>query len=290
MNGLDDDCNGAADCADSACEPVTQCVPEALAFVLVSNDEACPAGYRELDVVHRELKDNGCDGCACKALDKQCEAYVSVYTSLLSCQRDSLNSGGTMLPDPATSTCSGPIGKITGFEGGGFGFNVHVKAGKNQCEASGDPKLSEPQWGTTLKRCSAELQPGGCVLGYCAPRPEAKEVCWPETEAGCGAIVTPQTYYQGYEDRRSCEACSCSTKGGSCSDVGATLTTDATCRMPGTVRRDGEKSCEMISPEAMVRATGRITHPECNSQSVVTGTLVATGPVPLCCGAGLLNP
>ena len=290
MNGLDDDCNGAADCADSACAPVTQCVPEALAYVLVSSEEACPPGYVELDYVHQDLKDNGCSGCSCKALEKQCEAYVNIYTSLLSCQRDSLSTGGFMWPNAATSSCSAPIGKKTELESGGHGFNVHVKAGKNLCEASGDPQLSAPEWGSTLKRCSAELQRAGCVLGYCAPRPDAREVCWSKTEAGCGAIVSAQTYYQDYDDTRTCTACSCSTTGGSCSDVGATLTTDPACRSAGTVRRDGEKICETLSTEAMVRATGRPTNPECSSQSLVNGTLVATGTVNLCCGGALLAP
>ena len=289
MNGLDDDCNGAVDCADSACAPVTQCVPEALAFVLVASEEACPAGYVELDVVHQDIKDNGCEGCSCNALEPQCEAYVSVYTSLLSCQRDTVNTGGTMLSDPATSTCSAPIGKNTELGSGGFGFNVHVKAGKSTCEASGDPRRSAPAWGRTLKRCSSELQRGGCLLGYCAHRPEAKEVCWPETDTGCG-LVTPQTYYQGYDDTRVCEACSCSTKGGSCSDVGATLATDPMCRSTGTVLRDAEKSCEMISAEAKVRGIGRASKPECSSQSVVNGTLAATGAVNLCCSGPLLSP
>jgi hypothetical protein len=290
MNGLDDDCNGAADCADSACEPVTQCVPESLAYVLVGSEEACPAGYWELDIVHQDLKDNGCEGCSCTPLDKECEAYVSVYTSLLSCQRDSTNTGGTMLSNPATSSCSAPIGKATVFADGGFGFNVNVKAGKSACEASGDPKLSTPEWGAVYKRCSAELHPGGCVLGYCAPRPEAKEVCWAETETGCGTLVAAQAYFQGYDDTRACEACSCSTKGGSCSDVGATLTTDTSCRANGTVLRDGQKSCDAVSSEAMVRVTGKPSNPECSSQSVVSGALVATGQVNLCCGGALLSP
>jgi|GEM_PF-6120333 len=290
MNGLDDDCNGVADCADSACEPVTQCVPESLAYVLVGTEDACPDGYQELDIVHQDLKDNGCDGCSCTALDKECEAYVRVYTSLLSCQRDSSNTDGTSLPDPATSSCSAPIGKNTVFSEGGFGFNVNVKAGKSQCEATGDPKRNDPEWGAVYKRCGAELQTGGCILGYCAPRPEAKEVCWPETDAGCGTLVTAQVFFKDYEDTRVCEACTCSTKGGHCNDVGATLTTDSSCRANGTVLRDGQKSCEAISSEAMVRATGKPTNPECSSQSVVTGALVGIGQVNLCCGGALLGP
>jgi hypothetical protein len=289
QNGLDDDCNGLADCADSACEPVTQCVPDAFSFVIVGLEENCPPGYQELDIVNQDLKDNGCDGCSCQANAKECEAYVNVYGSQLGCSRDATNTGGTMLSKPATATCSAPIGKDIALPMGGFGFNVHVQAGKDSCEASGDAKLTEPVWGATLKRCHTELQRGGCVLGYCAPKPEAKELCWPEPEAGCGAIGSARAYYQGYDDTRSCEACSCTAKGGSCSDVGATITTDPTCRSPGTVLRDSEKSCESISSEAMVRGTGKPRDPECTAKSVQNGSLIATGTVNLCCGGPALG-
>ncbi|HTU62753.1 MAG TPA: hypothetical protein VMF89_30030, partial [Polyangiales bacterium] len=227
MNGLDDDCNGAVDCADSACEPVTQCVPESLAYVLVGIDEACPAGYWELDVVHQDLKDNGCEGCSCTPVDKECEAYLRVYSALTPCAGDSTGTGGTLLRDPVPETCSAPVGKAMDLANG---FNVQIVAGKNACEASGEPKPSAPEWGNVRKRCSAELHSGGCVLGYCAPRPEAQDVCWPETDAGCGALVTPQTFFQNYDDTRVCEACSCTTTGGSCSDVGVIVSTDPTCR------------------------------------------------------------
>jgi hypothetical protein len=237
-------------------------------------------------LVHQDLKDNGCDGCSCTALDKQCEAYLSFYSSAISCTSDRTNAGGTMLRDPAPSLCSDPIGKNAELA---YGFNVQVKAGKNVCEASGDPKLSAPEWGNTRKRCSAELQPGGCVLGHCAPRPDAQEVCWPETEAGCGTLVTPQTFFQGYDDKRVCEACSCTATGGSCSDVGVIVTTDPTCKT-GSVMRDDEKTCGALPSDARMRKAGKPTRPECSSQSAVSGTLVATGQVSLCCGGALLAP
>jgi hypothetical protein len=284
LNGLDDDCNGAVDCADSECQSVTQCVPDSLAFVLVSSEEECPRGYEPLDVVHQDLKDNGCAGCSCEPNAKQCEAYVRIYTSLLSCQRDRESTGGVMLSDPAGSSCSAPVGKQLDLPMGGYGFNVNVTAGKDSCDALGDAKLSEPQWGVTLKRCSARLQVGGCAIGHCAPRPDAKDLCWPEAEAGCGAVGQARTYYQGYDDTRSCEPCSCTAQGGSCSDVGATLTVDKSCRTTGTVLRHGETSCEAVSADAMVRLTGRPHQPQCSSGSIQHGTLLATGSVNLCCG------
>lgn len=284
-NGQDDDCNGAVDCADEACKPVTQCVPDPLAFVLVAPEEDCPGGYEPLDIVHEDLKDLGCSGCACEPLAKQCETYVNIYQSLLACQGDRENTGGVTLPEPTTSTCSTPVGKQLDLPNGGFGFNVHVKAGRDECKAWGDPKLAAAEWGVTRRRCSSPLRQAGCSLGsFCAQKIEARELCWTQGDAGCTDLAVARTYYSGYDDTRACEPCGCTAQGGSCEDIGATLTTELTCRAGGTNLRNGQKSCETITQDAMVRGTGVPRDPVCTSASVVSGSLLPVGATHLCCG------
>jgi hypothetical protein len=282
-NGLDDDCDGDVDCADEDCTEVTQCVPNALSYVLVGETEACPDGYAELDLVYQELNDPGCESCSCKPDPKQCSAYVWIYTDADSCDKDVRPyQYGTMLRDPASSDCSLPIGKEIGLPSNHYGFRVEVSAEKDSC-TPGAASTRSPSWSVTRKRCSQELRRHGCRFGsFCAPR--APQLCWSSGAESCAIPELAQTYFLNYTDERSCQ-CSCAIKEpGTCKDVGATLTTDTTCRVSGgTELRSGQKQCETISSDAVARRIGAPQDPSCSSNTLQVGGVVPGSPLNLCC-------
>ena len=289
-NGIDDDCNGLADCADSACQEITACVPNAIAFALVDQGGACPDGYDFFDFVFNELQDPGCAGCSCRPVAKECAAYVAVYADATVCSRDvSPYTGGMELKDPATTTCSVPIGKQIDLSTEIVGFRVAVKASEDACTLSGSAFPQPPYWNVKKKRCSIQLQRNGCKFGsFCAPIQKVPQLCWQAPTGGCGIPELGRTYFQAFDDRRSCTACECTAKNGSCKDVGAALTTDTTCNLgSGPVVYDGDKYCDKSMPypaDAYARMVGKPQNPVCYTSTSEQGTLSPKAPVNLCCG------
>lgn len=291
-NGVDDDCNGLADCADSACQEISACVPNAVVYALVDEGGSCPDGYDFFDFVFNQLQDPGCAGCSCRPVTKECSAYVAVYADATVCSRDSFPyTGGMELKDPATTTCSGaPIGKQLDLTSSIVGFRVAVKASDDACTLSGSASPQPPYWNVKKKRCSRQLHRDGCKLGsYCAPIEKVPQLCWQAPTGGCGIPELGRTYFQAFDDRRSCSPCECTAKGGSCKDIGATLTNDTTCNL-GTnpiVRYDGEKYCNSTTPfpaDSFARQLGKPVSPTCSVSSNEQGTLNPKAPVNLCCG------
>jgi hypothetical protein len=286
-NGVDDDCNGAVDCGDDACTEITRCVPDALAYALVDEGAECPAGYEFQDFVHQELQDPGCGGCSCEAVQKECSAFVALYESDITCQRDRSLTGGKELKEPAGTGCNLPIGKEIEVATSYYGFRVAVKEGEDTCRVSGEAKPLPPTWKLTRKRCSSQLRRRGCRFGsFCAPVVDVAELCWAPGVGGCVNPENARSYFQGYDDRRSCQACGCSMSGGSCKDVGATMSTEAMCRLgAGTVLKDSERSCESIPSDAVPRMVGKPRTGECSVEALQDGSVQASLQVDLCCGS-----
>lgn len=286
-NGVDDDCNGQTDCADPACEEITQCVPNAIAFALVGEATPCPEGYNFFDFVFNELQDPGCAGCSCRPVAKECEAYVAVYADATVCSRDiSPYTGGMELKEPASTSCSQPIGKEIDLVTDIKGFRVSVKASSDACTISGAALPLPPTWNVKRKRCSRQLQQNGCLQGsYCAPTAKVEQLCVHAPSGVCPVAEWARTYFQAFDDRRSCTPCECTAKYGSCNEFGATLTSDTTCNLGTTpVLYDGQKTCMTLPADAYARAVGKPQDPICNASTSKQGTLTPKAPVNLCCG------
>lgn len=286
-NGVDDNCDGQVDCADDGCQSVTLCVPNAIVFALVGADQDCPDGYTFRDFIYQDLKDPGCGGCSCVPTPKTCTPSVYIYDNADTCAKDSQPyAAGTLLNDPATSTCSLPIGKQIDLTTGGYGFRVTVKDSTDACTATGEAKPVQPVWNVTMKRCSTQLRRGGCHFGsYCAHTRSVPLLCRAGGVASaCESTESANTYYTGFDDKRSCDACSCAPRNaGSCKDVGATMSSDATCTVAGTTLHDGQKSCEVLTADAAARMTGKPRDPTCSVSAAESGTVIPSNAVNLCC-------
>lgn len=286
-NGLDDDCNGDVDCADSACDSITQCVPVGRAYLIVGANEACPAGYDVGDSIYQDLKDPGCAGCGCEPEPKVCHPLAWVYKDALSCMTDLQQSGGNMLSDPINADCSKPIGdQDTSLpsEGAG-GIRAQIKASPDACAPKGSAMLLDPVWGASMKLCVKSLRHAGCgVDAFCAPT--RQQLCWSAASTDCPSSSVAQTWWRNYTDDRSCQACTCEASGGSCGDVKIQLE-NGTCgsNTGGKTLADGEKLCDSASipPSTTLRMVGQPKTGECQSASGVDGKLVPTQPIELCC-------
>jgi hypothetical protein len=285
-NALDDDCDNAPDCADSDCEPITQCIPAAQATVLVAADQACPVGFEPNVPLHQDLKDGGCDGCACKQEPTVCEPVAYVYTDALSCADDQPPYKlSLMLPDAVTTDCSRPIGKQ--YEKlsteGASGVRAQVIPGKDICIAGGTSSTVAPAWSTTMKQCTRPLRHAGCgINGFCAPK--RRDLCWPSTLNGCSSTATTQLWWQNYEDTRVCQPCTCDAGSGSCADVHLLFDTTSSCLTKSSQElKDGDKLCGIFPPETTVRSTGAPKDGDCRSYATTQGRLIPTQPLNLCC-------
>jgi len=69
LDGLDNNGDGLADCADPSCNALVQCVPDVGAgndIGIVLPTGPCPVGYDAQVVYHDTLQGMACTGCSCK--------------------------------------------------------------------------------------------------------------------------------------------------------------------------------------------------------------------------------
>jgi hypothetical protein len=112
-NGVDDDCDGLADCADPACVSMTCVDQTGIVGVIVPVDSSCPSQYDAgTELIYQGLMDSGCAGCGCSTSPVQCQPQVYFYADAATCTNDAAPySGGTLIDYALTSGCSpGPIG------------------------------------------------------------------------------------------------------------------------------------------------------------------------------------
>jgi len=211
FNGVDDDCNGLADCADPACDPIAECVTDAPGFALgssVAAGDACPAGY---DAPSAPLNQGlivpaGCAPCTC-----------SVSCTLTLTQFDN-----TMCP-------GAPRGEYTVNEfcqsaqllTTNYAVSPSTVA---DCLTSGAPRPTPYSWSVEALFCGAR-RGAGCAAGSaCVPRlADGPRHCAlapgsPSCPAGYSLIGGATPWYAGADDTRVC-GCGCSAAPGSCKDA-----------------------------------------------------------------------
>src|SRR5205809_1097183 len=71
----------------------------------------------------------------------------------------------------------------------------------------------------------------GCGDGFtCVPKVDDKTaLCMQPLATSCPSNTSLQSWYLGYSDSRSCQACSCHNTGGNCDGVSVSLGTDWGC-------------------------------------------------------------
>jgi hypothetical protein len=288
FDGIDDDCNGLTDCADPACQPVAECVPEAIGFTYgaeVAAGGACPAqfGAATLDLEQGLNESTTCTGCTCTA-SMTCTNVLTV------------GAPGACPPvtpvatfDISSAACT-PISLTT--------HNAHIDTttAHTSCGTMGTPSPTPLAWGAHTRLCSTSTVGAGCAAGNVCVAKATKHCVATSGVIACAAGYTAEgsggPWYTGVTDTRSCgSTCGCTTSGGSCQqstvvldsapDCGGGITTDLLaqnhdyCGQPATYQ-----SATVNMPRPQMGGDW----PTCSaSYSAMTGSVTATGSETLCC-------
>jgi hypothetical protein len=208
FNGVDDDCDGLVDCADTTDCPssVAVCVPAqsgaAYGTVLAGSPEpACPqATAAQLVYGDFNNANNTCVGCTSSASGT---ARVEVFSD-----------SGTMCTasqqhTPAGTFTGSQCTSITTFETASF-----VLAGVSCSAPTGTPQKA-PAGITEKEFCASPSVGGGCPAGnVCAPAVGSNNTCiLVDAATNCSSTSYPQlvaptsgTWYPGFADNRQCPA------------------------------------------------------------------------------------
>lgn len=284
FNGVDDDCNGAADCADAACSAGASCEPSGgNEGVLVAADQECPTGYTERSLeVFEGLAGGECQGCTCTPTSTQCvSGDLYFYDTFEQCLDDVSLSGGSLV-QPITYECpSEPV-----LSGSTYGYRVgeiHLLTGTGTCTAAGAATPGTVTWQHSFKYCSADSVGVGCQFGHvCVPKQTDGRACYESSSGDCPAELESEKLFEGYEDTRTCAECRCD-GAGDCSGVGIQLGSDWSCEVENPVTYAWQKDCETdpYSPPAFL--VGVPTEPVCSPVAEESGRLDPTGRHVFCC-------
>jgi hypothetical protein len=222
FNGIDDDCDGNVDCADSACDGPAVCQPAPSGGELgyfAGTGEDCPQGYTAVDL-HQDLQaPSECHGCSCiQPTDLLCDSGVYGHGSY-ACPSYQFNGQlWDMYNDRCGSLPSDP--------------NIHYYSirGTSQCTPSGTPTFDALAWGDSAVFCLADRVGGGCGSGKaCVP---ADVTGWCSVgDGGCSADYATDRgiWYEGVEDQRECSVCQCGLGTADCSASYIAVYPDGAC-------------------------------------------------------------
>lgn len=290
FDGMDNDGDGAADCADPGCDVAARCVPDSAdqpAGVIVDATAACPEGFTGGEtIIHRGLQAGACNGCGCTVGPTTCTASVWVYDQDLNeCNGDVALTGGDLVGFQITDTCS--AANLANLMLYGVRVDMHATG---TCTPSGTGTPGTSSWSESVKFCKSSHVAGGCAAGStCVARAaDPQDQCaLADTTGTCAAgyTATQSDWYTDYDDQRSCGACFCEAVGGDCTNVLVQVGSDYSCINAWQVA-DDTKQCFPpngdYSPPALLvgtptPATG------CTADAPTSGEITPTGQTTLCC-------
>ncbi len=300
-NGVDDDCNGAIDCADPACDAGFACVAAPPAGwsgpgILYEGSDAgaalsvpgCPAGFSvdAFDGTADPSAPPAVCGCACGSpLDVLCSPTVSFfYDSSCGdlCASASL-AGGACAP-----ICSGAQT-----------MSIAMTADGGACTPLPTTQVAPATWGTVARVCRPALPngaSGGCGPGQvCAAKgtapfaPFEGGFCiWQSGAVACpDPSQTSHTYFTGGDDTRGCAACTCGPPAGvTCGGGTATTYSDTACTSNAAAQTDDGACISAPAGAQAIEATtaGLPASGSCNASVVLaTGGFSGSGATTVCC-------
>jgi len=288
FNGLDDDCDGKIDCADPDCSSGARCAaaPGASGRIglVVPGSSPCPTGFGAPVDLHRGLATSIlCGGCSCTNPVTSCSLGALLYGDRTSCGNNTgtnvIGTGGTVLrsSDGGVGICT-PADPPQTF----WRFTGTVTTTQT-CDAFGTPAPVPPSWLDGLRFCPAPAVGAGCSGGVCLAKADPAAACvLMDANATCPAGYADDlggVWYSGYQDSRTCGACSCGASFGDCSSV-QLFRSDA-CTGGGVLFTLNGSDC---GQEFDYRLHGQPTAPTCSAnQPTTSGTVTATGGSKICC-------
>jgi hypothetical protein len=294
FNGVDDDCDGLADCADPDCSggasPQAVCVPDPGSFTAgttVGATSACPSAWPSPTPISAGMSST-CDGSGCIGCN-----LISDWAQTDDCY--------VVLYDWGASVCLGGTGneirtsgvcKSISTIGGG---DYHSIVGPNYegfCSGSGGTSTKVASWGTNEKFCGGGPVGAGCNAGsMCVPAAPNHCVIKTGSQVACPTNYTLNTtrFYTSFDDSgRSC-SCTCKLNGsGGCSGTPTVeLFTGSDCTSaPGTQLNSlGCDASQDLSSFNQALATGVTvtSHASCSTSTSQTGSTALLGEQTVCC-------
>jgi hypothetical protein len=301
FNGIDDDCDGAIDCADSDCgASVATCValdPTSGKIGVSAGVGSCPSGYPSASPILGGLNPGTCAGCNCTAGPTTCTTTVYGYKDVTTCTSQATGiSVGTWKPGAEGAMCQSTVDWTpVGLGGATAGIAIDAFTPNESCSVSGSPTITVSTWTASLDFCSAAKVGGGCGTGrVCVPAPPSDaSLCELFTGAhACPTGSSGSDWYTGYSGALGCGACGCTPTGscngvtlgygknGSCNDIGMIPGKRSVCFSDPTLYPMNE----LMSPSVQILGTATQS---CSASAPVSGTLTPTGRQTLCCPSGL---
>ena len=205
LDGIDNNGDGLADCADPTCAAIVECVPTPpsggeLGVHLTSG--SCPTSYNTPEAYHTGLQPKSCTGCTCQT---QCQATTNVYTGA-SCNTAPVS---TVFSGPPTGSVICKNINATTYASGTL--NAPALAG---CVAGGTATQPDPTWTTNDTFCAAKTSNTCDAQHVCVAKPASTPVCARvDASASCpaGYTTTNGVYYADFM-RGSCGSCSSCTQ------------------------------------------------------------------------------
>lgn len=245
--------------------------------------DAAASGFEDL------LADPATCGCACgDANGTACDNSTTLrfWGDDATC--------GEGIAQVVTIFASGCNALPTEFAGNGNYSAAPLTVVGGACAPSTEEAIEPALWAWQSQACGGGtiIEDAGCAdERVCAPLPESRDAAmciWQAGEHECpDAFATVRTLYEGIDDNRGCETCSCGSPNGFCDSADITLSGGANCVFPeaGTVGVDGE--CDNSgNANAAVAATlsgGSPTAFCVPSAPESAGAAVGTEPVTVCC-------
>jgi len=285
FNGKDDDCNGAADCADSACTASSTCVPDAsgaeLGTLLPLMGSTCPTGYTAVTLHRGMTVDPSCTGCTCGTGTGYCTTSIGGHGSapcpgfqIMGLTYNMFTTSCQPI-NPGTSTHHYSVLTFTDCTG----------------TASGTAKPSAVQWSETRTFCKADRVGGGCKSGsVCLPKAPSGTCARKTGTATCGGaypMSTGAVWNGGVNDTRTCGACECAGGYGPCNNASVQVYSDASCSLnpvtlSGANGAEGD-DCALPYPPASGRVTGTPVIKQCVANVSPGGAIEEADPSTVCC-------
>jgi hypothetical protein len=277
FNGLDDDCNGYVDCADSACTPVGECVDVTSGDPVGTYDPAatvCGAGYSGVDLHQGMDAPATCEGCSYTPFFTRCTMQLG---SRSGCGGQVVASQGVM-QDQCTD--------VLGFDP--VDAYVGTPTMSPVCSVSGSPVPSPATWAADATFCQADAG-GGCGVGRaCVPRLQTGErrCRLVAGAASCASLVDEGQWYTAVADARTCAAtCPASTPtDGNCGTGTVVLYQNRYCAGTTTEIPEGD-TCGVpgTHQSASIQLDGYVA-PTCPLPDLpASGSATPTGLHTLCC-------
>jgi hypothetical protein len=266
--------------------------------IQLDESDTCPAAYAnsELNLNRAINAGAGCTGCSCSAT-VTCSASVYEYATQAACDNDAALTGGTLQGNVGpTDMCLNNASLIAGP-----GFRVGpFTTTSGACVPAGTATRSTPSWGATSKFCGTSLVGAGCSAGNVAIPVTTERRCvvaLGDQTCPTGYLPEQNPWYTGFDDQRSCGACTCGTRTpGDCTQTatGGAISvqlyfgTSETCNA-GIHRSAGSnaKNCTVLATSGPHNSMGFNSAsprpPTCPGVSAVNGAITPTGRYTVCC-------